>query len=98
MSPTNFPEATITLGAPPDHVPNAEVGEIGGLPVHTTGLQCISCWRMTWRERLSALLFGRVWLAVFSGRTQPPVYVQASRRYFRTIPAPDFQTMKQRAP
>jgi len=38
---------------------------------------------MSWRERLSALLFGRVWLALLSGETQPPALVQASRDYLK---------------
>lgn len=33
----------------------------------------VSCWRMSWRERLRVLLTGRVWLCVL-GR-QPPVRV-----------------------
>jgi len=53
------------------------------LPVWTDGEQCVSCWRMTWRERLSALLFGRVWLAILSGGTQPPVWIGASRDYLK---------------
>jgi len=53
------------------------------LPVWTDGEQCVSCWRMSWRERLSALLFGRVWLALLSGETQPPALVQASRDYLK---------------
>jgi len=28
-----------------------------------------------------------VWLALLSGRTQPPAYVQASREYFRETDA-----------
>lgn len=51
------------------------------LPIWTNGEQCISCWRMSFRERLSALLFGHIWLAVLSGETQPPVCMQAARDY-----------------
>ena len=53
------------------------------LPIWTNGEQCVSCWRMTWRERLSALVFGRVWIAVLTGETQPPICAEASRSYFR---------------
>ena len=41
------------------------------------GHQTVSCWRMTWRERLRVLLTGRVWLHVW-GR-QPPVFVSGER-------------------
>jgi hypothetical protein len=34
---------------------------------------------MSFRERLSALLFGRVWLFVLSGKTQPPVSLFAAK-------------------
>jgi hypothetical protein len=51
--------------------------------VWSDGEQCVSCWQMTIRERLTALLFGRVWLMVLSGWTQPPVYVEASRSYLQ---------------
>lgn len=55
-------------------------------PLHawTDGEQCVSLWRPTWRERLSVLLFGRVWLALLSGATQPPACVVARREYFAT--------------
>lgn len=59
------------------------VTEVVPLPVWTDGEQCVSCWRMSWRERLSALLFGRVWLAILSGTTQPPVWVGACRTYLK---------------
>jgi len=56
---------------------------VAPLPVWTNGEQCVSCWRMSLRERLSALLFGRVWLALLSGETQPPVLIQVGRKYLR---------------
>lgn len=82
MKPVSFPQQTKVLGAPAGHVPNREIGVIIGLPVHATEHQCISCWRPTWRERMSALFFGRVWVAVASPHTQPAIYLQASRAYF----------------
>lgn len=51
------------------------------LYVWTDGEQCVSCWKMSWRERLSALLVGHVWLNVLGGQTQSPVYLQVSRQY-----------------
>ena len=51
--------------------------------IWTNGEQCISCWKMSWKDRLSALFFGRVWLSVLSGRTQPPACLTVRKRYFR---------------
>lgn len=74
MKPVEFPEANRKLkghGAP-----------MGDLLVWSDGEQCVSCWRPSWRERLSILFFGRVWLALLSGSTQHPAYVGGQRRYF----------------
>lgn len=61
------------------------VTKVSPLSVWTDGEQCVSCWKMSLRERLSALLFGRVWLALLSGETQPPASVVAGREYLREI-------------
>jgi len=53
------------------------------LPIWTDGEQCVSCWRMSLHERLAALLFGRVWVSVLSGSTQPPFCVTAEREYLK---------------
>ena len=57
--------------------------ECGNLPVFTDGETCISLWRMTWKERLSAFIFGRIWLFVVSGETQPPVSLMAEKEIFK---------------
>ena len=59
--------------------------ECGSLPVFTDGKECISLWKMTWRERLSALFFGKVWLWVMSGQTQPPVALLAAKEIFKEV-------------
>jgi len=59
--------------------------ECGSLPVFTDGTQCISLWSMTWRERVSALFFGRIWLCVYSGQTQPPVWLMATKKIFGEV-------------
>ncbi len=79
MTPTNFKEANRTLNKPESMTDE----ECSSLRVFTDGRQCISCWRMTWKERLEALLFGRLWLSVLSGRTQPPVWVSCARTVFQ---------------
>lgn len=78
MQPIYFPEANRTLNKPASMTDE----QCGSLTVLTDGKQCVSCWRVSWRERLSILLFGRVWLWVISGTTQPPVAMEGSRTIF----------------
>jgi len=75
--PRGFKESNRTLM--PDNHPGHEVQP---LPVVSDGDYCVSSWRLSFWERFSALFFGRVWLYVLSGSTQPPVWVAAMRRGF----------------
>jgi hypothetical protein len=78
MNPMYFERATKVL-EPPEGMTNKECGI---LPVFTDGEQCVSLWSMSLRERLSALFFGRVWVMVLSGTTQPPIAISAERSIF----------------
>jgi hypothetical protein len=78
MEPITFKQANVNLQKPPSMTDE----ECSPLPIFADGEQCISCWRPTWRERLSILLFGRVWLFVVMGRTQPPVALMGARQIF----------------
>ena len=78
MEPMNFKQANKNLLKPE----GMKDEECGSLPVFSDGTQCISLWKMTWRERLSALLFGKIWLSVYSGQTQPPVWLMAANEIF----------------
>ena len=82
MNPTNFEQANKTLTAP-DKTYSDNVTGVEPLRVWTDGEQCVSCWRMTWRERLAALVHGHVWVSVLTGGTQPPMYAEAAKTYFR---------------
>ena len=82
MKPTVFEHSNKTL-QPSGKTYSDNVCSVEPLSIWTDGEQCVSCWRMTWRERLSALIFGRVWIAALSGQTQPPIYAEAARSYFR---------------
>ena len=54
MIPIEFPEQTMVWAKnQPPYLP---------LPAFTNETETISCWRLTWRERLRVLLFGRLWL------------------------------------
>lgn len=71
MIPVKFPEANREL-----------TGSHRSLWVYTDGKQCISCWKLSWKQRLKALLFGKVWLSVLSGGTQPPVWLDCDKTVF----------------
>ena len=78
MKPIKFKEANKTLTKPDDMTDE----ECSCLPVLTDGTECLSCWKMSWKERLSALFFGRVWACVLSGGTQPPMWIDCKRTVF----------------
>ena len=78
MKPIDFKEANKTLVKPEKKADY----EIEPLRVYTNSVECLSCWRMSWKERLSALFFGRVWACVMSGGTQPPMWIDCKRTVF----------------
>ncbi len=41
--------------------------------------QIISCWKTSWRERLSILIFGRVWFRILAEKTHPPISLHGIR-------------------
>ena len=84
MSPIGFPESTHSL-SPSDHKYGDHIGKVSSLPVWSDDEQCVSCWKMSLRERISALVFGKVWLAILSGRTQYPASLTVTRQYFRPV-------------
>lgn len=53
--------------------------ECSSLEVFTDGHVCISLWKMSFADRLRALFFGKVWLGIHSGGTQPPVWLVCGR-------------------
>ena len=50
--------------------------------VWTDGLESISCWKMSLRERISALIFGKVWLRTRTGKQQPVTTLACMKEYF----------------
>jgi len=79
MKPIWFKESNRMLTKPQ----SMSEDECGDLYVFANGEQCISCWKPTLKERLSILVFGRVWLWVYSGHTQPPVSIETYRIIFK---------------
>ncbi len=80
MTPIDFAERTHVLGQPKDW-DEAQYGICNGLPV-ALGEHIVSCWKPTWRERLSLLLGYPLWLVVHS-RAQPPVKLLAMKSVFK---------------
>ncbi len=78
MKPIKFPESNRELGKPS----NMTDEQCGSLPVFTDGVQCISLWKLTWKERLQVLFNGKIWLGVYSGGTQPPVWMDTNKTVF----------------
>lgn len=79
MKPVMFVEHNAVLARP-----SSMTGEeCESLPVYKDGKQCISCWEMSWKERLSALIFGKSWIWVLSGDTQPPIASDVTKTIFK---------------
>ena len=78
MKPIKFERANKNLLKPA----NMTDEECSSLWVYTDGNQCVSCWKMTWKQRIKALLYGRIWLSVLSGETQPPVWIDCEKTVF----------------
>jgi len=85
MKPIEFEGSTNVL-QPSGKTYSENVTSVQPLPIWSDGEQCVSCWKMDWRERISALIFGRVWLSILSGHRQPPACVRAVRDYFTAEP------------
>ena len=84
MTPINFKEANKDP-LKPHGMTDAECGSI---PVMTDSKQCLSHWQMTWKERFAALFYGKVWLCVLSGATQPPVWLRCEKSVFESEKMP----------
>ena len=78
MKPIKFKEQTTVLSKPAGMTDE----ECMPLPVFSDGEQCISCWELSFIERLKVLFFGRVWLGLYSGKTQPPVWLNVNKTVF----------------
>jgi len=70
MKPVKFPYANATFAKDqPAYMP---------LPAYTDGNQVISCWSLSWRERIHVLLHGVLWVRMMTfGRPLQPLRPQA---------------------
>lgn len=78
MNPISFKESNRTLTKPDTMTDD----ECSSLEIYSDGQQCISCWKMSFKERLQAVLFGKIWIGVVSGLTQPPIWLLTGRSAF----------------
>ena len=79
MRPIEFKEANVNLAKPEGMTDE----ECGPLPSFRDGKSCLSCWQSTWKERISILFYGKIWLWVMSGMTQPPVALDGKKSPFK---------------
>lgn len=67
--PVEFAGANTLLG-PPNGAEN-----IVAMHVFRNGTCCVSCWRLRPEEVAEVMRTGRVFVSVFAGPTQPPIFV-----------------------
>lgn len=84
MTPTTFSEANITFAKDqPEYLP---------LPAHyePTDPQgtVTSCWRLSWRERLSVLFRGRMYLSILTFHTPLQPQLPSTTPPFHRRPSP----------
>ena len=77
MNPIEFREQNVVYRKPDSMTDE----ECSSLPICKVDDMLISCWKLSWRERLRALFFGKVWLGVL-GHGHPPVWLECSRTGF----------------
>ncbi|MDW9573405.1 hypothetical protein GOA73_08450 [Sinorhizobium meliloti] len=68
-APVQFEGANMLLRAPE----GAE--NVSDMHTFTNGMCSVSCWQLSADELAEINRTGRIYLSVFSGRTQPPVFV-----------------------
>lgn len=82
MKPIEFPEAIKNL-QPSGKQYSENVIDVKALPIWTDGEQCVSLWKMSWRERLAMLFRGTIWVQVLTSKpSQPPIAFWTGRKFF----------------
>jgi len=78
MDPIKFKEQTSVLLKPVDMTDE----ECSALPIYEGGGYINSCWKMSFIERIRALIYGKVWLYVRAKKTHPPIGIECRRTIF----------------
>lgn len=84
MKPTDFPESNGTLSGGPAAKYETE-DDVPDLHVHRTGQEVISCWALSWRDRLRLLFRPRIYLHVLAPITHAPVKVTAETPFKKDL-------------
>lgn len=80
MKPIEFDEMTQTIQRP-KNMTDEQCSPLPAIVLHADGyLHFVSCWKMTWKERLSAFFKGLCWLSVINSY-QPPVSLTLDKPY-----------------
>lgn len=81
MIPIDFKESNKKLGTPKNW-DEEKNGKCGVLPVYSDGQQSISLWKLSWKERIQILRYGKIWLGILAGKSQPPVWLDSQKTVF----------------
>ena len=79
MKPIKFSEQNIVLLKPE----GMTYEECSSLPAHKHSNGIVSCWGLTFQERIKVLLKGVVWIDVM-GMNQPPVWLGVDSPFEKT--------------
>jgi len=82
MEPIKFKEVNKTL-KPPVKWDKDKNGKCGDLPIFTDSQQNISLWKLSWKERWQILKRGKIWLGIYSGPTQPVIWLDTQKTVFK---------------
>jgi len=85
MRPIEFPEKNATL------MPVKGTKQ-GKLPVCKTDKGWISCWKLSFMDRIRAVIFGHVWIYTYDTKFQYPVSMSCERTLFKKVPKPKENT------
>lgn len=77
MKPIKFKEQNLTLFG-------TNLEGVKPLYAYSDGEIVMSKWKMNFKDRIKALLFGTIWLQVKTEKTHPPVTVFCAKNGFET--------------
>lgn len=82
MKPTTFAEANGTLTGGPAYRYGTDL-DVADLQVYRGGGQIISCWELSFWDRVRCAIFGKVWLRVCASGTHSPVCLESEYPFAR---------------
>lgn len=69
--------------------------QCSALPVFANGVNCVSCWELSEEEIAELIKTKRIFISLWSGQSQPPVYVTPIEDDIRTAIADHGVWLKQ---